>query len=273
MYCDFLPDKRYQLADWRIRPLPDDMLQYARSDTHFLLYIYDNLRNALLDRSQSRSRSPSSSPPPRPGASSPRKATAFLDQVLARSAETSLRVYTKESYDADEGSGSGGWDTLAKKWNKVALTAGGPGVGIGALQRAVYRSVHGWRERVAREEDESTRSIYFASLTLITCLTSLSRYVLQNHFLFTLAEQPPADVAALLQIFRSSVPPVVKRRVKELLGIIKEAVKSVLAASRPAETFSDVEVSDTIMQDVEEVKSSEELSLRMVPNIWGGKSP
>ncbi len=116
------------------------MFQYARSDTHFLLYIYDNLRNALLDKST--------------GSQNP---TALLDEALARSAETSLRVYTKEPYDTAEGSGTGGWDTLAKKWNKIALTAGGSALGIGAMQREVYKSVHWWRERVAREEDESTR--------------------------------------------------------------------------------------------------------------------
>ena len=132
------------------RPLPEDMLKYARSDTHFLLYIYDNLRNALLDRSESqRSRSPSPLP------STP--ARSLLIQALERSAETSMRVYSKEPYDVNEGSGSGGWDTLAKKWNKGALMSGGPGVGIGALQREVYKSVHAWRERVARDEDESTR--------------------------------------------------------------------------------------------------------------------
>lgn len=37
-------DKRLQLADWRVRPLTADMLQYARADTHFLLYICDCLR-------------------------------------------------------------------------------------------------------------------------------------------------------------------------------------------------------------------------------------
>ena len=151
MYCDYVPDKRYQLADWRIRPLPQEMLDYARSDTHFLLFIYDNLRNALLDRSRSRSSSPSSS--------SHKPQHALLTQVLTRSAETSLRVYVKEPYDAADGSGPGGWDTLAKKWNKGALMAGGPGVGIGAMQREVYVRVHGWRERVAREEDESTRYV------------------------------------------------------------------------------------------------------------------
>jgi hypothetical protein len=38
---------RYQLADWRVRPLPDDMLHYARADTHFLLAAADALRAEL----------------------------------------------------------------------------------------------------------------------------------------------------------------------------------------------------------------------------------
>ena len=42
-------DKRYQLADWRVRPLTPDMLYYARCDTHFLLYIYDRLKIELQD--------------------------------------------------------------------------------------------------------------------------------------------------------------------------------------------------------------------------------
>lgn len=126
------------------------MLKYARSDTHFLLYIYDNLRNALLDRSQTASQSQS-------GSANSLLEKGLLGQALARSAETSLRVYTKEPYDELGGSGQNGWDKLAKKWNKVAMTAGGPGVGVGAMQREVYRCVHGWRDNVAREEDESTK--------------------------------------------------------------------------------------------------------------------
>lgn len=37
-------DKRLQLADWRVRPLTDEMLHYARADTHSLLYISDCLK-------------------------------------------------------------------------------------------------------------------------------------------------------------------------------------------------------------------------------------
>lgn len=48
-YANFETSKKYQLADWRMRPLPAEMLSYARSDTHFLLYIYDKMRNRLVE--------------------------------------------------------------------------------------------------------------------------------------------------------------------------------------------------------------------------------
>ena len=50
-FCDFETDKSYQLADWRVRPLTEGMIKYARSDTHFLLYIYDNLKKELISKS------------------------------------------------------------------------------------------------------------------------------------------------------------------------------------------------------------------------------
>jgi len=122
------------------------MLKYARADTHFLLYVYDNLRNALLDRSASRSGSPTSR------ASSPIAPETFVREVLSRSAETSLRVYSPEPYDAESGTGLHGWDTLARRWNKPTLGIDG----MPSVQREVFRAVHVWRDRVAREEDEST---------------------------------------------------------------------------------------------------------------------
>jgi len=44
-------DKKYQLADWRQRPLSEEMLRYAREDTHYLLYIYDRLKGELAAKS------------------------------------------------------------------------------------------------------------------------------------------------------------------------------------------------------------------------------
>lgn len=37
-------DKRWQMADWRIRPLSEEALLYARMDTHYLLYMYDRIK-------------------------------------------------------------------------------------------------------------------------------------------------------------------------------------------------------------------------------------
>ncbi|KAL5501535.1 RRP6 [Sanghuangporus vaninii] len=179
MYCDFVPDKRYQLADWRIRPLRDEMTQYARADTHFLLYVYDNLRNALLDRAGG--------------------LADLVQTVLDRSQETALRVYKPEVYDLENGNGTGGWNTLAEKWGRT----------LSGMQLAVFRAVHAWRDVIARTEDESTR------------------YVLPNHYLFHLAERPPADMAALFAVFRP-IPPLVRIKATSLLEVIRTAVKEAL---------------------------------------------
>lgn len=48
-YAKFSTSKKYQLADWRVRPLPHPMVNYARADTHFLLFIYDQMRNKLAE--------------------------------------------------------------------------------------------------------------------------------------------------------------------------------------------------------------------------------
>ncbi|KAI8431078.1 hypothetical protein MSG28_001137 [Choristoneura fumiferana] len=47
-YCRVDADKKYQLADWRIRPLPDELVTYARMDTHYLLYIWRQMKEELL---------------------------------------------------------------------------------------------------------------------------------------------------------------------------------------------------------------------------------
>ncbi|KAI1325388.1 ribonuclease H-like domain-containing protein [Xylariaceae sp. FL0255] len=128
-FTDFNADKKYQLADWRIRPLPEEMFYYARSDTHYLLYVYDNLRNEIL----------SSSP-------SADEGKAKMRDVLNRSKETSLRRHETYVYDASTGQGPQGWYNMM-----IKQTAGK----FSKEQFAVIRAVHQWRDEVARKEDES----------------------------------------------------------------------------------------------------------------------
>lgn len=94
----------------------------------------------------------------------------------------------------------------------------------------------------------------YSSLPLPLLLTTLDpcRYVLQNHALFLIAEQPPADMAALLALFRSSVPPVVKRRARELLNVIKDSVKRGMVVSRMSGQGSADERPESLVPQAEE---------------------
>ncbi|CDZ96833.1 Exosome 3'-5' exoribonuclease complex, subunit PM/SCL-100 (Rrp6) [Phaffia rhodozyma] len=213
-YCDYTPDKRYQLADWRIRPLPQEMLEYARSDTHYLIYIYDRLLGALLDNPIP--------PPPNPSTSSsfhtitgplftleqtfefPKSTPPSIAQVLTRSTQTALKRYAHDVYSS-EGTGSQGYRSLAKKYNKLHLL---PPLPVYAstetvLESVVFRKIHAWRDAVSREEDESTK------------------YVLGNHLIFLLAERRPGNSKALFGLGQNWSE-VVRRKVEDIVRIIKE---------------------------------------------------
>ncbi|KAF2466848.1 uncharacterized protein BDR25DRAFT_293359 [Lindgomyces ingoldianus] len=128
-FVDFKAQKQYQMADWRVRPLSDELFTYARADTHFLLYIFDNMRNELIAKSDF---------------SDPEK-DKVLD-VLNKSRETALQRYEYPIYDVELGLGPVGWYRLLTR-TPVQYTP---------QQFAVFKAVHKWRDDVARQEDEST---------------------------------------------------------------------------------------------------------------------
>lgn len=124
-FVNFNAQKQYQLADWRIRPLPQEMFDYARSDTHFLLYIYDRIRNELVSNST--------------------PVHDLLDEVLQRSKEYALQRYEHPVYDAEHGQGPSGWYKMVYRTPSIFTKE----------QFAVFRAVHQWRDKISREEDES----------------------------------------------------------------------------------------------------------------------
>ncbi|KAI9022520.1 ribonuclease H-like domain-containing protein [Hyaloraphidium curvatum] len=183
-YCGIDADKKYQLADWRIRPVPAEMLAYARSDTHYLHYIYDRMKTELLRLA-------------------PDGSHQLLTATLERSAATALKVYAKETYDST-GGGANGWRKALEKHRGSLVPR----------QVAVFRRVHAWRDRVAREEDESTA------------------YVMPAKLLGMIAEATPVDAHALAKIC-NPMPPLVRSRMTELLAEVKGALDD---AARPSET-------------------------------------
>ncbi|MCJ1244591.1 exosome nuclease subunit [Trapelia coarctata] len=131
-FVNFDAQKKYQMADWRIRPLPEEMFNYARSDTHFLLYIYDNMRNELIDKSNASD-----------------DGNCLIDVVLEESKKVALKKYDRPIYDVQRGTGATGW------YNMLLRT---PAL-FTRQQFAVFRAVHQWRDDLARRYDESVNVI------------------------------------------------------------------------------------------------------------------
>ncbi|KAJ5861534.1 uncharacterized protein N7529_008844 [Penicillium soppii] len=129
-FVNFEADKRYQTADWRARPLPTEMFDYARSDTHYLLYIYDRLRNDLIENST--------------------EEASHIDYVNEGSKKEALQRYERPVYDAINGHGPGGWYDLLWR-NSSNLTK---------EQFAVFKAVHQFRDEVARAEDEGWQCVF-----------------------------------------------------------------------------------------------------------------
>jgi len=172
-FANFQAQKQYQTADWRVRPLPAELIDYARSDTHYLLYIYDQLRNMLLEAST-------------PGDN-------LIDRVLRGSKGEALQVYERPIYDRDRGLGAFGWFDLLMQRS----------VKFDNEQFGVFRAVHEWRDKKARDWDEGLQ------------------YVMSNSALWSIAENMPTYSGGLHNCVRPMPKPVADNA-KELIEVIKQ---------------------------------------------------
>ena len=133
-FVNFDAQKQYQMADWRVRPLPQELFDYARSDTHYLLYIYDCMRNELIQRSDF---------------SLPNHDGDKLWTILLQSSETALQRYQHPVYDTELGQGPIGWYKMLARTPALFTKE----------QFAVFKAVHKWRDTVARDQDDSVHYI------------------------------------------------------------------------------------------------------------------
>ncbi|SPO30539.1 related to RRP6 - Exonuclease component of the nuclear exosome [Ustilago trichophora] len=185
-YCNFDADKRYQLADWRIRPLPKEMLYYARSDTHTLLYIYDNLRHELMESG----------------------GMDAIREVFTRSKDVAMSTYAKEEWDS-EGETREGWRSVWRKWGGEAALGTENRRELSQMKKEerLVRALHKWRDGVAREEDESPR------------------YILGANNLMMLAARAPTKMEGVLACIPPNATGL-KKRVGELAKLIEAELKA-----------------------------------------------
>ncbi|XP_071632679.1 exosome complex component 10 homolog [Temnothorax longispinosus] len=118
-YCGIDPNKQFQLADWRIRPLPLELMKYAREDTHYLLYIKDMLKNELIDVANGKNN--------------------ILKAVYDQSTEICKRTYAKPIWTEES------CINLYRKSQKS----------FNNKQMYALIELHRWRDLTAREEDDS----------------------------------------------------------------------------------------------------------------------
>ena len=159
-FCKVKTNKLFQMADWRMRPLSKDMLNYARIDTHYLLYIRDRLENLVLAMGGGHG-----------GATAYGK--KMLTQVFDKSFGVASKVYRDHSCDYDA-------DSIKQFCVKQ------PALKVGQVRSnpqsmATLRAVLKWRDTVARKIDESRH------------------YVLRNSASLRLANSMPSTVPQLLR--------------------------------------------------------------------------
>lgn len=159
------------------------MAKYAREDTHYLLYVYDRLRNEAITRGN--------------------EANNLLTVILHRSRDICLKTYEKDQLDTE---------SHLELYNKF-------GDILTDEQLRIFAAVYYWRDRTAREEDESVR------------------YVLPDKMLFNIAKSIPKDTNQLL-ICCTPTPPLLRVHASDVVLLIQDALESNPTALPKYEPFS-----------------------------------
>ncbi|KAL6005173.1 hypothetical protein ACLOJK_005735 [Asimina triloba] len=193
-FCGVTANKEYQNADWRLRPLPDEMIRYAREDTHYLLHIYDLMRVRLLSASAEN-----------------KDGGDLLLEVYKRSYEICINLYEKELLTETSYLYIYGWETVFDGGGRDDIENGLlQSADFNSQQLAVVAGLCQWRDIVARDEDESTG------------------YILPNKALLEIARHMPTTTGKLSRLVRSKHP-YVERNLGSVVGIIRTAITNAAA--------------------------------------------
>ncbi|XP_013631047.1 PREDICTED: uncharacterized protein LOC106336681 isoform X2 [Brassica oleracea var. oleracea] len=139
--CGVSTNKLLQREDWRQRPLSEEMVRYARTDAHYLLYIADSMTAELRQLGTD--------------SSSTDDKFSFLLEASRRSNMTCLQLYTKETEDFPGNAAASSliYRHLNGHEDNSTISLDPP-----KFQELV-RELCAWRDLMARIHDESTRYV------------------------------------------------------------------------------------------------------------------
>ncbi|RQX72010.1 3'-5' exonuclease domain-containing protein, partial [Toxoplasma gondii CAST] len=187
-YCHVEANKQYQLADWRRRPLTPEMETYARSDTHYLPFIFDVMKNQLLSK------------PELGAALSPSAVTDFdgtlevteagkqiMMFTMERSRDVCLKLHVEAPFDAPAEA-----EALLKRTR----------AGLSPLSYVVFIELLKWRDTLARRLDRSPVSLATPAHLLL------------------LAQKRPTSAVEFAAAMRPA-PPTLRQHMPELIQLIQ----------------------------------------------------
>lgn len=120
-------NKNHLALDWRQRPLPSDMIRFARNEANYLLFLYDSLRRNLWNV----------------------HGREGLEAVLNASRKSCLKRYEKEMF----------WPLGYRKLLDIPRSWAPKAQDISDEQDAVMAALWEWRDIMARTLDESVHYI------------------------------------------------------------------------------------------------------------------
>lgn len=235
-FAGVVANKAYQTADWRVRPLSPDMLRYAREDTHYLLGVYDYVKNELIATSANKLpivvRDPSRSSS---DMFTVQEAPALLVSCLNRSAEKTLGVYQKEAWSstayrrAMQKASFGGASARAARDEDEEMEEVPPATGSEAGVRSMTGTGVGGSALAAAEKAEPLSTRVFAALfdwrdAAARVLDESPYFVCPPKALARIAESLPSTVTELLRTC-APVTEVVRARIQEVLEVVKAAAE------------------------------------------------
>lgn len=190
-FAHFKTSKKYQLADWRVRPLLSPLLAYARSDTHFLLNIFDKLKNKLLEKKEQNT----------------------LSEVLHESRKVAKRRFEFTQYRPVQqvqqnvscpimsSNPSRPYESLMYQYN------------VPFDRRLIVEELYNWRDTIAREQDESVR--YIMSNQVLVSLAAINK-----------ADGSPVSIKDILGA-SSYISDFVRANAQQLADIVQDALNKI----------------------------------------------
>jgi exosome complex exonuclease RRP6 len=244
-YCQVYVDKKYQLEDWRIRPLPQEMVNYAREDTHYLIYIYERLKQDLYSRhclgEVKTTPEKKKGTPKEPKDRNSKSKSSQLTPVNEKGVNQVLQVWNNSRSVSLK---QFRIPTLNEMYSKFYTSLNKEEKMLNNQQAYALQEIFSWRDRVARELDES---IFFV----------MSKFVMLN--IISQLHNEPEKILKSISLHRS-----VHQHLPQLHDVIARA-KAIAIQSSPMLTKKQTKKSGAASSSAHELSKNK--------NNFHGESP